>query len=69
MITCPLCVQRIPTDNDLRASGDCQCSRENMARSIASWRTAALETARDSIRDAHDWQAKAQAAGWRPPHA
>lgn len=68
MIFCPLCAQRIPTDDDLRQTGDCQCSREKMARAVTSWRTAALEVARDHIRDS-DWQAKAQAAGWRPPHA
>ena len=68
MIICPLCVQRIPTGDDRRQTGDCQCSREKLARSATTWRTAALEIGRDSIRDAHDWQAKAQAAGWRPPH-
>lgn len=68
MIICPLCMQRIPTDDDQRQTGDCQCSREKLARYARSWRTAALDLSRDSIRDVQDWQAKAQAAGWRPPH-
>jgi hypothetical protein len=34
MIVCPLCTSRINTDNETRQTGDCQCSREKMARHI-----------------------------------
>lgn len=37
MITCPICRARIPTDYDARQTGDCQCSRETMARLIIEY--------------------------------
>ena len=36
MIECPLCGCRIATGEEGRKNGDCQCSRETMARKIIS---------------------------------
>jgi hypothetical protein len=35
MIACPICDSRIHTGDESRMTGDCQCSRETMAREIA----------------------------------
>lgn len=52
MITCPICNSRIPTDDESHHTGDCQCSRETMARRITCQREI-TKTATTGIREGY----------------
>lgn len=64
MITCPICRSRIHTGDEQRMTGDCQCSRETMARMIIELRAevekAKEERNRVGAEIRREWMAKAQ---------